>query len=418
MKCFDKIKERLFREGGLVRDNADLFIGNFILGVCGYLYHFFIGRVLGPAEYGALGALFAIIYFFVVVINVIQTSITKFVSQLRSRGQYEKLSYLYFRSLRRLAVYGVAAMVVFDLLSLWIKDFLRIEDIGPFLILGAIIVFSTILPVCRGVMQGLQRFRKLSMNLVVEGIAKLILSVVLVYFGFGLGGALFGLLAGIIAAFLLAFYGLRELWSYEWESFETKQVYAYSFPVLMTLLGLTFMFTIDVFLVKHFFDAASAGYYAAVSLLGKILFFGSITISMVMFPKVVELNIDKKPSKFLLHKSILLVLAFCVPVTLFYLLFPNFTVNLLYGGAYLSVANLVWVYALFMTIFCVVYLLGFYNLSVGNFKFIYLILFFDVVELVMILLFHDNLAQIIYNLLIMVSVLFLTAVTYTEVTNG
>ncbi len=77
-----------------------------------------------------------------------------------------------------------------------------------------------------------------------------------------------------------------------------------TFPVLIMLISLTSIFNIDVLLVKHFFDSINAGYYAALSLLGKMIFFGSWSVSMVMFSKVSEAYALNKNYKNILKKGI------------------------------------------------------------------------------------------------------------------
>ena len=58
------------KEGSLVRDNFVLFIATMILNGIGFLYHFIMGRVLGPQSYGILGTLLSMAYFLYLVFNL------------------------------------------------------------------------------------------------------------------------------------------------------------------------------------------------------------------------------------------------------------------------------------------------------------------------------------------------------------
>src|SRR6202022_1201592 len=52
------------------------------------------------------------------------------------------------------------------------------------------------------------------------------------------------------------------------------------------ITAITLFYNFDVLLAKHFLSNQDAGLYSAMSLLGKLLFFGTISVSVVMFPRV------------------------------------------------------------------------------------------------------------------------------------
>ena len=86
----------------------------------------------------------------------------------------------------------------------------------------------------------------------------------------------------------------------------------------------------DVLLVKHYFSDVDSGYYVALSSLAKILFFATVSISQVMFPKVSELYQSGKKHKPLLYKSLLVSLIIIVPSILVFYLFPKLVVTILF----------------------------------------------------------------------------------------
>ena len=74
------IKNHISKNKIFLKDNFILFISIFILNLFGYLFHFYVGRKLGPEDYGIFGSLLSLIYFIAVPMLAIQTSITEFVS--------------------------------------------------------------------------------------------------------------------------------------------------------------------------------------------------------------------------------------------------------------------------------------------------------------------------------------------------
>lgn len=395
-------------------DSFIIFSTMMIMNVSGYFYHFYIGRVLGPAEYGVLGSLLAILYFIIVPLNTVQTGITSFVSNFRAKDEKGKIAYLYFKALKRLFIYGVIIFVVFIILSPLIASFLHIPSVKPIILLSSITILALLIAVTRGVLQGLQNFKGLGATFISEGLAKLIFGILFVYIGLRLYGAISALVISYMFALILGIILLKPINKIKKRiKFDTKKVYKYSFPVLIMLSSLTIFYTVDVFLVKHYFDAVQAGYYTALSLLGKIVFFASWSISMVMFPKVVELNAINKKHSHVLNKSLLVVLLICIPITLVYFIFSKLMVFILFGQKYLGISNMVGWFAIVMVFFSLSYTISFYNMSLNRKKFVYLLIFFNILEIILIAIFHTTLWQVIWVLMFIMITLFLILIIYT-----
>ncbi|MDD5254421.1 MAG: oligosaccharide flippase family protein [Candidatus Nanoarchaeia archaeon] len=398
----------------IVRDNFILFFCLIIYNAIGYLFHFFAGRALGPGDYGTFTVLLSLLYLSNVVLTVIQTSITKFAAEFKD--DKEKLAYLFVNSLRRLSFYGILLTIGFFIISPWIARFLKINSVWPVLISGTFLFLSFIVSVNRGILQGLQNFKKLGFSYIFEGLVKIVFGVGLILIGLGVEGGILAFVLSYIAAFLITLFPLRSLFSMRKIHFDTKQVYKYSYVVLVALTLLTLIYTVDVTLVKHFLDPLEAGMYGAMSLMGKIIFFGTLSVSMVMFPKSSELFESKGANKSILYKSLGLVLLFGIPVTLFYFLFPTLSVNLLFGSAYMEMASFLGIYGLVMTLFSLVYLISFYLLSIKQSKFIYILLGFVLVETALIWLFHSTIGVVAYIMLALMAALFLVMMLITVTT--
>jgi len=195
------------------------------------------------------------------------------------------------------------------------------------------------------------------------------LRIILILVGLQVNGAVIAIVLSYLIAFFIGYKSLKKILPKKVKKFNTKEIYKYSIPIILMLIGLTAFYTIDVILVKHFFTDVKAGYYVAISTLAKVLFFGSYSITQVMFPKVSELYAKKIPHKHLLYKSILMMLLFLVPVILIYFFLPEFIINLVYGKAYLEVSNLLGWFAIVIGLFSLVYTLAFYQLSINKTKF-------------------------------------------------
>ncbi len=400
------------KDNSLIRDGFLLFSATMILNFSSYLFHFYMGRVLGPSDYGILGALLSIVYFISVPFNTIQTTVTKTVSELLVEKDYEKIKYFIKKLLKMMFLLSLGLILVFLALVKFISGFLGIP-VNSLFVLSLFILFALLLPITRGVLQGLQLFKKLSITLVFEGITKILFGFLLVRFGLGVNGAISAIIISYIIPFVIAFYYIRFIFSSKEKRFSSKS-FSYSIPVLVALLSLTAFFTVDVIIVKHFFSEIQAGYYAALSIIGKTIFFATFSITAVMFPKVSEMHTAKKEYKHLFSKAIVLVFVVGGFMTLFYFLFPGFIVNIFFGSSYLSILPYLGEFSLFILFYSLSYITCFYNLAIRRYKFIYILLLFNVAQVVLLNLFNSSISDIIEVLLYLMIVLFLVLFIYTK----
>jgi O-antigen/teichoic acid export membrane protein len=400
------------KDDSLIRDSFILFVATMIMNFGGFAYHFVMGRMLGPADYGILGFILSLFYILLVPFNVIQTSLSKFVATFKAKNDNKNISSLFNKSLKKLFLFGVIGLVIFGVASIFLARVLEI----PFTVLilvGFSIPFILLLPVIRGILQGLQLFKGLGSNMIFEAFSKFFIGLLFVVFGFGVFGAVFGIVASYFISFLIGYLLLRNRFVGNKGTFKSREIYTYSWPVFFALFALTLFYSIDVILVKYYFDALTAGYYAAFAILGRIAFFASFSVVFVLFPKVAETHALGKPNLHILKKSLLLITAICVVVVGLYFLYPKLIVSILFGADYVSIAKYVPLFSIVMSLFSYVYVLSFYNLSINRTKFVYALFLLNILEVIALILFHNSLMQVIYALLILISLTFIFMLIYT-----
>ncbi len=397
----------LIKGNPFLQDNVILFLGLFVAGIGGFIYHFVMGRLLGPGDYGSLGALLSLAYIFLIILNTTQMGIADIITRLTLEKAEKKIAYLFRKLLKEFLLIGIVFLLLFIALSSLIAGYLHVNSLSVVVISFALL-FILLLSLPRGMMQGLQRFTLLSSSNILESFVKLLAAVLFVFLGYGVAGAIGGIVFGYALAFLIGIYHFRSLFKAQQEHhIFARRLYDHTFYLGLVLTSLTLYYTLDVLIVKHFFDATQAGYYAALAILSKIIFFGTSSIGQVMFPKVVALHAQRKPHKHLFYKSCLLALLFIFPVLFFYFVFPNFVVTLLFGPQFLEIVPLLGLFGVYMTLFCLVYLFSYYFVSLGkNWMFLLLLFFFNILEVYLLYEFHESLSQVI-TLLIALSLIFL-----------
>src|SRR5690349_8450458 len=180
--------------------------------------------------------------------------------------------------------------------------------------------FYTPLGVKRGNMQGLCAFGALSRNYILEAASKLACAILLVELGYGVMGAVGAISASILAAVLIRSPKAQD-------DAGSKTLIPASFregmQAIVFFVGQVVINNIDIILVKHFFASELAGLYAAVALVGRVLYFAAWSIVSAMFPISAASKEDQnKVHVLLLPFMIVLLMSIAFVVVL--ALFPGF----------------------------------------------------------------------------------------------
>lgn len=372
-----------------------------VANVGNYVFHVFMSRSLGPADYGILASLLSVFLIVSVPVGAIQTSITKYTSHFKAQGQYEKINGLLSGLVKRLSLVGVAGFGILALASGYMASFLHLPSRIPIFLVGASLMLCFLLPAVLGVLQGLQKFNDLASNMILQVSSKLTLAIPLVYLGLSVNGALAGCVVAPLAGFLFALVPLSFL-SKQYGTtnpLNFSEIYRYAFPVLITLLFFMVLINIDVVLVKHFFAPSQAGYYSAASVLAKVIFYLPGAIGIVMFPRISELYSLSEDTTLILKRSLFYTGLICGTAVMLYFLIPSPIILLIFGKQYLSTVPLIGLFGLAIGFFALANVLFLYQLAVHQLRFLKVLALMIPLELILIILFHQNLTQVILILL-------------------
>lgn len=146
-------------------------------------------------------------------------------------------------------------------------------------------------------LQGLGRIVTVNIVRLIQGITMLILTILLVVtFGFGLGGAMVAWLLGGLGCLSAALLALRR------EGVQFKPVWdvkAFGKLLSFGLKGYVgnvlqfFNYRLDMFLVNYFLGPASVGIYSVAVRLGEMLWYLPNAVGFVIFPKAASTDADK-----------------------------------------------------------------------------------------------------------------------------
>lgn len=373
-----------------------IFLSTGVINVGNYLYHLIMGRMLGPETYGLLESVISLFVILAIPFSPLTLVIVKFISVYKGKNDSLSISSLYFYFRQKLFIWGLITSVVLILSSSLIMTFLHIKDLRFPLLISLTFFIGLFSILLKSMLQGLFKFSGLFFSNAIEIVVKVSTAILLVVFGFKALGAFSSIALGTVFGITTALYFLRKEKFVNSKKFlESKEIFKYSIPVFITTFGLTSLFTTDVVLVRNLFSAVDSGFYAALSVLGKIIFFATFPITMVLFPLVSRRHSSGEHYKHLLSIALLLNLSLAGVIVLVYFLFPTLMVNLLFGPKFLSVTPLLGLFGVFIAIYSFCSLLANFYLSVHKSKVSVLVFLASISQVILIYLFHSNLSQVI-----------------------
>lgn len=324
-----------------------------------YVFHVVMTRLLGPGDYGALGALLGVMLVMGVPVNAVQAVVARRVAAAADSDEADRVVRTGLWTAGRAALFMAAAL---GILSPLVARFLHLTSPAPVLIVAVMILPTVLAPVGRGALQGARRFGLLGFGLAVSTLVRLSLGVVLVQAGFGVTGAVLGILFAETAAALLAIAPLRRgLRTVRVDRVLARSLLRESGSASAALSAFWLLVTVDVILARHYLPAAEAGRYAAAALIGRAILFLPGAIAVLVYPSFVA-RAATPEGRVVLRRALAAVLIIGVLASGVIASAPQ-TLRWMFGGAYASTGRVAPMLALAMTALGAVHLLLYQRLA-------------------------------------------------------
>jgi O-antigen/teichoic acid export membrane protein len=336
---------RQLQENQFLRHNAVFFVGSIGVGALNYLYYPILGRLLSPASFGEVQTLVSIFLQLNIFLTVLSLVIVNIVTNSSDDRQRNALV-VEFERLALVVSFGALAASLF--FQSQFQSFLQFESPWPFSLLALSMVISVPFILRGAVLRGKQRFGLMSAGNIIAAGAKIVFSTILVTVGLGTIGAMGGIvLAQAVACVFVALWAFRL--GFKGET-GTKKLrlpnmrlllpeLRFGAFVLLGSLAITLQYSLDIVVVKHYFDAHVAGLYAGVASVARIVFFITASVSQVLISSV-KMNAAGKQNTALLLRSALLLAVLGLPALLMLVLMPSMVVKVLMGDAYVTMSHL------------------------------------------------------------------------------
>ena len=393
----------------LVTGSFFIFAGSMFANFLAFLLNLFLARNLTYADYAVFASLSSVITLASIPATSINTIIIKFAASYFAQKQNEKLKTLYLIFFKFILGLSFSVILISILLANPLKSYLKIDNIWYIFISGIAICAFYFSILNTAFLQSLLKFKFLSLVNAFGGIVKLAVGITLVMLGYKAFSGLWAIVFMMFGMFIIGFMPLVKVLntkSLEKLSLQVKELISYAIPTFITVLFLTSFTSTDVILVKHFFNSHLAGYYAGLSLMGKVIFYFTFPIPMVMFPLLVKRH--SKGIKFnnLFYLSLILVTVPSIFLTFFYFTAPDFFIKLFLGGReYLYVAPYLGMFGFYLTVFSLVNVCVNFFLSLNQTNISIPVVGAGIFQIILIYIYHSNFYEIIGVSLLVLSLL-------------
>lgn len=385
----------------LISGSSILFVGAFLVNFLGYLFNLIMGRLLSVEDYGLLAALTSLLVLFGIFQNSFTGIFAKFAAKYKAQEDEKLLGVLISYGSKFIIAFSAVLLVGLLVISPLIASFIKVDDllllIFIFLSVSTSIVFA--LPI--GILKGQMRFVTMSLLGLVNPILKIVLGVLFIWLGMEVFGVVVGIL---IAAFIPVVIGTRIIFKSNKKNIAStakvpdlfSEFKSYSWRFFLATIGLSIISNADIILVRTFFEPVVSGQYAALSLMGKAIFYFTSPVYSVFFPLVAQKTERNESVLKTLFLTIGLISSVSIALSFVYFLAPGLVLSVFFpADEYQMLRSFLGPFSLYIAIFAIVNLFNNFFLSMGKTGVYKINLTFAGIFVLLFYFFHSSLYQVI-----------------------
>jgi O-antigen/teichoic acid export membrane protein len=381
-----------------------LLAGSGLVTAINFAYNIAVARFLGPTAFGHATAVYTLLILISAVTLSFQIISAKVVAQ-QSAAEGKNAAYRDFH--RGAWVCGLCVALLLLLFQKVIADYLNLPSPILIVLLSVGTAFYVPLGSRRGYLQGAYGFRHLAANLVLEGCIRLGASLLLIMLGYGVTGVIAANAAAVAIAYFAAIPKLPAVASHE---LRIPGAFREGLQAIVFFVGQVVINNCDIVVVKHFFPPTPAGLYAAVALVGRVIFAFSSAVVNTMFPIVAGTRSQGQKDNGILATSLVLVFTIGSLLALGLRLAPAWMWAALFGSQFGIVGKyglpyLLALYAATTVVYSLSVVLIAYEMSYKIANTGWVQLAFSGVLIAGIYRFHSSLQQVIWVQLVMMMLL-------------
>ncbi|CAG0999537.1 Stage V sporulation protein B [Methanosarcinales archaeon] len=262
------------------------FLASLINMLFGFIITILLGRFLGPEDLGLYKitfTLYGIIILFAMI--GIPAAMVKYVAEFKE--DRNKINQIVSSGIITSLFLGVGFVpLVYFLSDILAKIYNMPELSGLLKIMSFIFPFALVSGTLNGLLNGLREMKKIAEIVIIQSILMIFVTVPLIYYGFGVTGALIGVVLSSICSCLVLIYVSKkyfEITLYDYVK-TTKMMLQFGFKVFATGLIGDVNNRVDIILIGFFLASTDIGYYAVAVNLSSFFWLIPSSIQRITYP--------------------------------------------------------------------------------------------------------------------------------------
>ena len=399
MKNFHNKLIELYKGNFILSRSSIVIVSSLFASIFSYLFQFLSARGLSIEEYSELVSLFSLSVIIGTIMLVFTNGTTKLVAEIKSIDYPNRVSNFFFSLMKLVLITTLFVFVGMVSFQKQIAEYLNIPNFKLIYIFAIAVVLGNINAALGPVLQGLQRFKAFSFYSIFTAFTKFLVAIIVLFFSLSVVETFWGLVISTLLCIVIGLMLLKKNLRINLSTFDKRDVSTllkYSIGSIFILAGLNFLQNNDIILVKHFFDSSTAGIYSSLTIIGKIVFFASSPVAIVMLPICAERykHGGDVVKPFLISISISSLIASVGSII--YWLFPQLIIGVLFGQKYIDSAPYLPLFGIFMLVYTILYIVGMFFIAISKFKQGSLTLIGAIIQIVVIYFYHENLYQVMW----------------------
>ena len=329
-----------------LRNSTILFAGTMTANVLNYVFHLVVGRMVSPSAYGEIESLISLLTIISVPAGTLTLIATKYAADMKAAGDVAGTYALSRYLTKKVLIFGTPLFVVALFFTPLIKDFLNTEGSLSILLLWGVMFFSFLSAATSGILTGWQKFKNTSIIGVLATVLKLLVVLLLLQLGFSVSGVVGSYILSTLFVYVATLFLLKRFFRKNTEEKQEETVVTFSdikgyvAPAFYGTLSIAILGNVDMIFAKHHLEATASGEYGALSVAAKTIFFVTGVLTTVLFAMSAEESKQKKKGSYTFRLAVGLTSLVVVGSIVFFSLFPEFVVSVLFGDKYLTVSHL------------------------------------------------------------------------------
>ena len=316
------------------------FIASMISMLFGFVITVLLGRYLGAGDLGLYRIVYTIYGIAMLFAAIgIPVAIIKYVAEYKE--DRNKTNSIVSAGVITSLLLGIGFSVLFYLSSGIFEEIFKMPGLAGLLkILSPVFPFALVGGVLLGMLNGLREMKKYGTAMIIQSILMMVVSILLIYFGFGVAGVVIGVVLASVGWCLYLLMITREYFEITFEGYvdNTKKMLLFGAQIFGTNAINMINYQADIIMIGYFLTVTDVGYYAVAVGLSKFFWIIPQAIQSITYPATSEYwsKNNHLALQVMIDKSMKYTACVLVPIGLGVGFFANDIISLMFGDGFVQ----------------------------------------------------------------------------------